>query len=227
MQAHDWNLTPSDAIALQQQLRSLVRLTPLTREPETIGGADVSFNRFSDTVYTGVVVLRLSDLVVIDSASMRGTATFPYISGLLSFREIPTLLEAWEKLQTKPDVLMLDGQGIAHPRRFGIACHTGVLLEIPTIGCAKSLLTGRYKELSEEAGSQAPLLDRSEQVGVAVRTKRRVNPVFVSPGHLIDQAGAVDLVLRSTSRYRQPEPTRQAHLLVNRLRVADGQGQEA
>src|SRR5262249_11123520 len=144
---------------------------------------------------------------------------------LLSFREVPSLLEAWEKLETKPDVLMLDGQGIAHPRRFGIACHVGVLLDLPTIGCAKSILVGRYGDLGLEAGSQSPLIDRGEQVGVALRTKNKVSPVYVSPGHLTDLESSVDLVLRSTGKYRQPEPTRQAHLLVNRLRVA-GEGDE-
>jgi deoxyribonuclease V len=219
---HDWNLTPSEAIETQQRLRGLVRVAPLDREIRTIAGADVSFNRFSDTIYTGIVVLALPGLEIVDQAGVRGTAKFPYIPGLLSFREIPSLLEAWERLQTKPDVLMLDGQGLAHPRRFGIACHTGVLLDLPTIGCGKSILAGRYKELGMEAGSQSPLIDRGEQVGVALRTKKNVAPVYVSVGHLIDLTSAVDLTLRSTTKYRQPEPTRQAHLLVNRLRVADG-----
>jgi deoxyribonuclease V len=146
---------------------------------------------------------------------------------LLSFREAPSLLEAWEKLRTKPDVLMLDGQGIAHPRRFGIACHVGVLLDWPTIGCAKSILVGKYGELKPEAGSQTPLIDKGEQVGVALRTKNKVAPVYVSPGHLIDLDSAVDLVLRATSKYRLPETTRQAHLLVNKLRVAGGAQEEA
>jgi deoxyribonuclease V len=218
---HDWDLTPSEAIEVQQRLRKMVRIEPLTREVHTIAGADISFNKFSETVYAGIVVLSLPDLQVIEEVGVRSVAKFPYVPGLLSFRETPSLLEAWDKLQTKPDVFMLDGQGIAHPRRFGIACHVGVLLDLPTIGCAKSILTGRYGELGLEAGSQAPLIDRGEQVGVALRTKKKVTPVYVSAGHLIDLSSAVDLVMRSTGKYRQPEPTRQAHLLVNRLRVAD------
>jgi deoxyribonuclease V len=216
---HDWNLSPREAIAVQQRLRSLVRIEPLMSEVQTIAGADVSFNKYSETIYTGIVVLSLPDLRLIDSAGVCSTARFPYVPGLLSFRESPSLLEAWDLLKIKPDVLMLDGQGIAHPRRFGIACHLGVLLDIPTIGCAKSILVGRYNELALEAGSQTPLIDRGEQVGIALRTKDRVAPVYVSVGHLIDLPSAVNLVMRSTWKYRQPEPTRQAHLLVNKMRV--------
>ncbi len=218
---HSWDLTPSEAIEVQQRLRAMVRLEPLTREVHTIAGADISFNKFSETVYAGIVVLSLPDLRIIEEAGVRSVAKFPYVPGLLSFRETPSLLEAWDKLQTRPDVLMLDGQGIAHPRRFGIACHVGVLLDLPAIGCAKSILVGKHGELGLEAGSQSPLVDRGEQVGVALRTKNKVAPVYVSAGHLIDLASAVDLVMRSTGKYRQPEPTRQAHLLVNRLRVGD------
>jgi deoxyribonuclease V len=218
---HSWDITPGEAIKVQQRLRNMVRLQPLARPAVTIGGADISFNKYSETVYAGIVVLSLPDLRIIESAGVRSVARFPYVPGLLSFREAPSLLEAWEKLKTKPDVLMLDGQGIAHPRRFGIACHVGVTLDWPTIGCAKSILVGRYGELGVEAGSRAPLVDKGEQVGVALRTKNKVSPVYVSPGHLIDLDSAVDLVLRSTTKYRIPEPTRQAHLLVNRLRVED------
>lgn len=221
----DWNLSPKEAVAEQQRLRSLVRVEPLTRFVQTIGGADISFNKFSETVYAGIVVLDLSSLQIVETAGVRSVAKFPYVPGLLSFRETPSLLEAWAQLKTKPDVLMLDGQGLAHPRRCGIACHVGVLLDLPTIGCAKSILVGKHGELAAAAGSQAPLIDRGEQVGVALRTKKNVAPVYVSAGHLIDLLAAVDLVLRSTTKYRQPEPTRQAHVLVNRLRVADGQAQ--
>lgn len=218
---HSWELTPREAIAVQQQLRGLVRLEPLRQEINTIAGADISFNKFSEIVYAGIVVLSLPDLRIIESVGIRSTSKFPYVSGLLSFREAPSLLEAWEKLQTKPDVLMLDGQGIAHPRRLGIASHMGVLLDWPTIGCAKSILVGRHGELAPEAGSRSPLIDRGEQVGVALRTKKNVSPVYVSPGHLMDLDSAVDLVLRTVTTYRQPEPTRQAHLLVNQIRFAD------
>jgi deoxyribonuclease V len=224
---HSWDLTRGEAIEVQKRLRNLVRLQPLARPVNTIAGADISFNKYSDTVYAGIVVLRLSDLQIIESVGVRSVSKFPYIPGLLSFREAPSLLEAWEKLKTKPDVLMLDGQGIAHPRRFGIACHVGVLLDWPTIGCAKSILVGKHGELGLEAGSRTPLIDKGEQVGVALRTKNKVSPVYVSPGHLIDLDSSIDLVLRSITRYRLPETTRQAHLLVNQLRVAGGENDVA
>jgi deoxyribonuclease V len=220
---HDWNLTPSEAIEIQKRLRSLVNNEPRRNEVRRIAGADVSFNKFSETIYTGIVVLSFPELEIIESVGIRSVAKFPYVPGLLSFRETPSLLEAWERLEAKPDVLMLDGQGMAHPRRFGFACHVGVLLDLPTIGCAKSILVGEHGELDPAAGSQTPLIDRGEQVGVALRTKKNVTPVYVSTGHLIDLASAVDLVLKSAPKYRQPEPTRQAHLLVNRIRRGDGE----
>ena len=216
---HAWDVSPREAIALQQQLRALVRLEPLTQEIKTIAGADISFNRFSETVYAGIVVLSLPDLQVADQSGLRSAAKFPYVPGLLSFREAPSLLEAWEGLRIKPDVLMLDGQGLAHPRRFGIACHLGLWLNLPTLGCAKSLLVGSYDGLAGKAGSHVPLVDRGETVGAALRTKNKVAPVFVSAGHRLDLPSALALTLRATTKYRQPEPTRQAHLLVNRLRV--------
>lgn len=218
---HRWDLTPREAIAVQQQLRAHVRVEPLTQPITTIAGADISFNKFSEKIYTGIVVLRLADLQIVDEVGLQTTSKFPYVPGLLSFREAPSLLEAWEQLKIKPDVLMLDGQGLAHPRRLGIACHIGLWLDIPTLGCAKSILVGRHAELAPEAGSQTPLIDKDEQVGVALRTKNKVAPVYVSVGHRLDLPTAIALTLRSTTKYRQPEPTRQAHLLVNRLRVAD------
>jgi deoxyribonuclease V len=224
---HRWDLTPREAVEVQQRMRNMVRLRPLARPVGAIAGADISYNKFSETVFAGLVVLSLPDLRIVETAGVRSVAKFPYVPGLLSFREAPSLLEAWEKLKTKPDVLMFDGQGIAHPRRFGIACHVGVLLDWPTIGCAKSILVGRYGELGLEAGSRSPLVDKGEQVGVALRTKSKVAPVYVSPGHLMDLDSAVDLVLRSTTKYRLPEPTRQAHLLVNRLRVEAGENEIA
>ncbi|HEX2488975.1 MAG TPA: deoxyribonuclease V [Blastocatellia bacterium] len=224
---HRWDLTPREAVEVQQRMRNMVRLRPLAQPVGAIAGADISYNKFSETVFAGIVVLSLPDLRIVETAGVRSVAKFPYVPGLLSFREAPSLLEAWEKLKTKPDVLMLDGQGIAHPRRFGIACHVGVLLDWPTIGCAKSILVGGYGELGLEAGSRSPLVDKGEQVGVALRTKSKVAPVYVSPGNLMDLDSAVDLVLRSTTKYRLPEPTRQAHLLVNRLRVEAGENEVA
>src|SRR5215211_3672716 len=143
---HDWNLARSEAVALQKQLRSQVRIEPLKRKVELVAGCDISFNKFSEIVYAGIVVLRLPDLEIVDRATAITRTTFPYIPGLLSFRETPALLEAWEKLNTSPDVVMLDGQGLAHPRRFGIACHFGLLTGRPARGCAKTVLVGHYEE---------------------------------------------------------------------------------
>jgi len=215
---HSWDVTPGEAIEIQKRLRSQVVIQKCDREIKLVAGADISFNRFSDTVYAAVVVLRLPQLSIETAASAITRAKFPYIPGLLSFREGAPLLEAWEKLSIQPDAVMFDGQGLAHPRRFGIASHMGVILGIPSVGCAKSLLVGKYEEPAVEAGSYSLLIDRGEVVGAALRTKERVNPVFISPGHLIDLEDSIKLALRCLKGYRIPEPTRQAHLLVNEIR---------
>lgn len=215
---HDWALTPQEAVALQSRLRQQVHLTLLTRPIETIAGADISFNKYEATIYAGIVVLRLPSLEVIEQVGVVSETHFPYVPGLLSFREAPAVLEAWAKLKTEPDAVMFDGQGIAHPRRIGIASHVGLMLERPTLGCAKSVLVGKYEEPQAQRGSWTPMLHRDEIVGAALRTKNKVQPIFVSPGHLIDLEGAIELTLQCDGGYRQPEPTRRAHLLVNALR---------
>ena len=219
-QLHDWNLTPREAVELQKQLRARVRVEPLKRKIETVAGADISFNKFEPTVYAGLVVLRLPTLEVVEEVGVVSETKFPYVPGLLSFRETPSVLEAWAKLKTEPDAVMFDGQGIAHPRRVGIASHVGLLIARPTFGCAKSVLVGKYAEPAAARGSWTPLVDpkNDETVGAALRTKNNVQPIFVSPGHLIDLAGALELTLACDGGYRQPEPTRRAHLLVNALR---------
>src|ERR1041384_6817040 len=158
-QLHEWNLTPRAAIALQKQLRAQVRIKPLKRKIETVAGADISFNKFEPTVYAGLVVLRLPSLEVVEEVGVVSETKFPYIPGLLSFRETPSVLEAWAKLKTEPDAVMFDGQGIAHPRRVGIASHVRLLIERPTFGCAKSVLVGRYAEPEAERGSWTPLVE--------------------------------------------------------------------
>ncbi len=215
---HPWDLTPETAVELQRQLRSQVRLQAPASPVRTVAGADISFNKFEETIYVGIVVVRLSDLATVEQIGVVSTTTFPYVPGLLSFREAPAVLEAWKLLRDQPDAVMFDGQGIAHPRRLGIASHTGLWLELPTFGCAKSVLVGRYEEPRPERGARSPMLDRGEIVGAALRTKDRVNPIYVSPGHLMDLDTAVGLTLRCDGGYRQPEPTRRAHLLVNALR---------
>ena len=217
-QLHEWSLAPREAVELQKQLRERVRVVPLRKKVETMAGADISFNKFDPVVYAGVVVLRLPLLEVVEEVGVVSETKFPYVPGLLSFRETPSVLEAWAKLKTEPDAVMFDGQGIAHPRRVGIASHVGLLIERPTLGCAKSVLVGKFEEPGEERGAWTPLIDKGETVGAALRTKTRVQPIYVSPGHLIDLAGAIELTLRCDGGYRQPEPTRRAHLLVNALR---------
>jgi deoxyribonuclease V len=215
---HTWDLSPAQAIALQHELRSQIELRPLEKEPQLIAGADLSFDIGSDTVYAGIVVLSFPGLEVVEECGVKTEARFPYVPGLLSFRESPAILEAWEKLESKPDVLVLDGQGTAHPRSFGIACHLGLWLQIPTIGCAKTLLCGKYDDLGKNKGDFAPLIYKKAVIGAALRTKNKINPVFVSPGHLCDLDSAISLLRRCDGGLKIPEPTRRAHLFVNRLR---------
>lgn len=217
-QLHEWVMTPREAVELQKSLRERVRLKPLTKKIKTVAGADISFNKFEPTVYAGIVVLRLPTLEVVEEVGVVSETKFPYVPGLLSFRESPSVLEAWAKLKTEPDAVMFDGQGIAHPRRVGIASHVGLLINRPTLGCAKSVLVGKYEEPGMERGSWTELVDKGEVVGAALRTKTKVHPIYVSPGHLIDLEGAIEITLQCDGGYRQPEPTRRAHHLVNALR---------
>ncbi len=210
--AHTFDVSPTEAVAVQRHLAERVRETPLdVAAVRTVGGLDVSVRE--DRVRAAAVVIDAATLVVLETAIWEGPVAFPYVPGLLSFREIPALLPALEQLTALPDVLMLDGYGRAHPRRFGLACHLGVLLDRPAVGVAKSLFVGRYAELAEAKGATAPLVHSGERVGEAVRTRERVLPVFVSVGHRCTLADAVALTLRTTGRFKIPEPTRLAHHL--------------
>jgi deoxyribonuclease V len=217
---HSWNLTPKEAVALQRELAGRVDTSRPLGQCEIVAGADVSYNRFSPTCYAAVVVLRTRDWTLIETQGAVSESKFPYVPGLLTFREAPVLLEAFRKLRTMPDAVMLDGQGRAHPRRLGFAAHMGLWLNIPCVGCAKSRLIGTYAEPGMRAGSRTQLMDHGEVIGSVVRTKDHVKPVFVSIGNKIDLASAVRLVLRCCNGYRIPEPIRQAHLHVNALRRA-------
>ena len=225
---HRCDLSPREAIDLQKSLRGSLVLRPPAQGPQTVAGADISFDKDDPTVYAGIVVLRLPDLSVVEEATVITEATFPYVPGLLAFREAPAILAVWEKLRTTPDAVMFDGQGVAHPRRFGIAAHVGLWLDRPTWGCAKSLLCGKYAEPAPARGSRSALVDKGETIGAVLRTKDHTSPVFVSAGNHMDLETAVDLTLRCGGGYRVPEPTRRAHLLVNVLRRGAGQsdGQE-
>ena len=215
--AHPFDVSPREAVEIQRRLVGGVREERLdAASVQTVAGLDVSVRRAGngpDRVRAAVVVLDAETRAVVDQSVWEGPVAFPYVPGLLSFREIPALLPALERLEALPDVLMLDAHGRAHPRRFGLACHLGVLLDRPAIGVAKSLFVGRFERLGEDKGDTAPLVDKGETVGVAVRTRARILPVYVSVGHRCTLDDAVALTLRMTGRYKIPEPTRLAHTL--------------
>jgi deoxyribonuclease V len=215
---HRWDLSPAEAVALQRELAGRVEVRTPLGPCALVAGADVSYDRFSDVFWAGVVVLRLPDLALVEAQGARRISPFPYIPGLLSFREGPALLSAFARLKCVPDAVLFDGHGVAHPRRLGIASHMGLWLDRPTVGCAKSLLIGRHREPGRRVGAVAALRDGDEVIGQVVRTRAGVRPVFVSAGHRIDLASAVRLVLACGGGYRLPEPTRRAHLYVNTLR---------
>lgn len=185
--------------------------------PGKIAGIDVSVARFAGTGRVAIVVLDYSSLELIDTAVYEGKISFPYVPGLLSFREAPLIIEAWKQLSVKPDIIMVDGQGIAHPRRFGIAAHLGLLFDIPSIGCAKSRLIGSHDILPDKAGSHTLLKDNNETIGAAVRTRNGVKPLYISIGHKIDLAGAIETVFKCCRGYRLPEPTRMAHMAAGTM----------
>jgi deoxyribonuclease V len=217
---HDWPTSATDAIALQRELAQKTRTDlPLPFDGDAlVAGADISYEKYSTTLYASVVVLRAGTGEVIEKVSVSQEAVFPYVPGLLSFREVPPLLEAFALVKSEPALICCDGQGLAHPRRLGLACHLGLWLGRPALGCAKSLLVGKFEKLAPERGATAPLLYKGDVVGMAVRTKNKVNPVYVSPGHLLDLPSAVAWTLACDGGYRIPEPTRQAHLLANEAR---------
>jgi deoxyribonuclease V len=215
---HRWDVPPAEATRIQQVLRRRLNVKDYRGAIDTVAGLDVSYDKRSSTVYAAVIVIHLKDRQILETATAVSQATFPYIPGLLSFREAPAVLKAFKQLHHRPDCLLCDGQGIAHPRRFGLACHLGLLLDLPSIGCAKSLLVGKYREPAQHRGSSQILYDKGEQLGIILRTRDGVEPVYVSPGYRMSFDRARKVVLRASGGYRLPEPTRQAHLLVNALR---------
>ena len=212
---HPWNLMPAEAIALQQQLRQRVDRTNRLPEVRHVAGVDVGFEAAGTVTRAAVAVLSFPDLKLVETALARRPTQFPYVPGLLSFRELPAVLDALAGLKTSPDVILCDGQGIAHPRRFGIASHLGVLLDVPTIGVGKTRLVGRHAEPPDTKGAWVPLLDGEEAIGAVLRTRAGVKPVYVSSGHRVSLETAIRLTLACVTRYRLPETTRQAHRLAS------------
>lgn len=244
-QLHEWDLPYAEARALQKQLAGQVRFEPLDVEPELIAGLDCAFSKDGKSIFAVVVVLRRVasstpeelgmassarhpqaaievvtqvSFELVETASAVMDVTFPYIPGLLSFREAPVCLAAIEKLHCEPDIFLIDGQGIAHPRRLGLAAHLGLFLDKPAIGCAKSRLTGTFKEPTIEKGSHALLYDGDEVIGAVVRTRTKVKPLFISVGHRCTLEDAIGLTLACAVKYRLPEPTRLAHNTVSALK---------
>ena len=216
---HGWNLSYARARELQSELAGKVTHVVMRKRPVLVAGLDCAFTKSGEKIIAAVIVVKLSDSEVVETQKVERKLTFPYIPGLLSFREAPACLAAVEKLETKPDAFLIDGQGIAHPRRLGIAAHLGLFFSKPTIGCAKSRLVGEYAEPGFEKGSHSVLTHRGERIGAVLRTRTNVRPLFVSVGNLCTLEDAIRITLACTTKYRLPEPTRLAHQFVSREKL--------
>ncbi|MCH7994980.1 MAG: endonuclease V [Planctomycetes bacterium] len=216
---HAWNVSPTRAIAIQKKLAGRVVTSGRIGRVRLVAGADIAFTPDKLHCIAGVVVWDIRDSCVVEQVVVRRPVRFPYVPGLLSFREAPSVLSALGKLRHEPDAFMFDGQGLAHPRRFGLACHVGMILDRPSVGCAKSILVGSCDMPAPHRGSSAPLVHHGEIIGRAVRTRDGVRPVYVSVGHRLSLADAVEITLLCGGRYRLPEPTRLADQLVARERA--------
>lgn len=214
-QLHSWDVGNDEARAIQQRLREKVITSDRFGPINYVAGIDVGFEQANTVTRAAVVVLSFPALELQDQAVARRPTSFPYIPGLLSFREVPAVLDAFGKLNVQPDLILCDGQGIAHPRRFGIACHIGVWLDIPAIGVAKSRLIGTHSEVPNHKGGYTGLYDHGEQIGVVLRSRVNVRPLYISVGHRISLNSAIEYVMQCITRYRLPETTRYAHKLAS------------
>lgn len=215
------DISPQRAVQVQRELRSEIEISLLEQKVKTVAGADISFDRGSDIVHAAIIVIELSSLEPVARSLVTAPMSFPYIPGLLAFREMPVLLKAWNQLRMKPDVLIMDGHGLAHPRRMGIASHFGIEADHPTIGCAKNILTGSHGELGITKGDTADLLDEGEKVGFALRSRTDVNPVFISPGHKLSFEDSYEIIMQVLTKYKLPRTTRLAHRWANKLRKGE------
>ena len=213
-----WDIKPKEAMKIQSDLRKRIELQDSFNEIRVIAGADVSFDKNKNEGYGGVIIYSFPELKEIERKGAIKEVTFPYIPGLLAFREAPVLLEAFASLRTEPDVVLFDGQGLAHFRRMGIATHMGILLNKPAIGCAKSRLIGTFEEPGEDVGCYSPLVDSGQTVGVVLRTKKQVLPIFVSQGNKISLKTCIKIVLKCVDGYRIPKPTREADHYVELIK---------
>lgn len=214
-----WDLSVGEAESLQLTLRQLVvREDRIPSAIALVAGVDVAYEKNGDSVFAAVVVLDATTFEVVGTATSRVTVAFPYVPGLFSFRELPPLCDALHKLETSPDLIVCDGQGVAHPRRCGLASHLGLLFDVPTIGCGKTRLIGDYSRPAPNRGSYSDLVDHNEVIGSVLRTQDGVKPLFVSVGHRVSLPTARRWILRLAPEYRQPEPIRRANELVNQLR---------
>jgi len=210
-ETHPWAVSVQDAFRIQKELTGKLLFEDDPDDPALVAGVDVAFSRTRDLLYAAIVVLEFETMKPVEVVSAAQQPVFPYVPGLLTFREGPVVLQAYEKLDRRPDLLMFDGQGIAHPRGLGLASHLGVLLDTPSIGCAKSRLVGDFKEPKQKRGAMRTLSLHRKKVGVVLRSKDNTKPLFVSPGHRITVETAVKRVLEAGRGYRLPEPTRLAH----------------
>lgn len=216
---HPWDVSPEEAREIQRALRDRVELRPPEGfAPSLVAGADMSIGRGEEVGHAAMVVVELSTMETVATATAEVRVPCPYVPGLLSFRELPALERAFRELAPRPDAVLFDGHGLAHPRRFGLACHGGLRLDVVAVGCAKSVLVGEHDEPGSGKGARSELVHEGEVVGLALRTRDGVRPVLVSPGHRIDRRAAAELVLSTCPRYRIPEPIRRADRLVGRLR---------
>lgn len=215
---HAWDLSPKEAIELQRELAQHVQLKPLPEHFEVLGAADIGYVARTNQLVAAMLTFTWPDLQLIETSHVVSPILFPYIPGLLSFREVPPLLEAHRRLKRPPDILLCDGQGIAHPRKLGLASHLGLCLGIPAVGCAKKRLCGEHASLDFYRGSYTPLILREEVVGYVFRSRDGVKPIYISPGHLADLESSREIVQHCLGRYRIPEPLRQAHNLATQLR---------
>jgi|SRR5699024_596917 len=211
-------IEPTKATALQKKMRTKISLEELREPPQLVAGSDISFNRGSDMMHAAIIMVELPSLKVAARSLVSEETPFPYIPGLLAFRELPILWKAWQQLRMKPDVLIMDGHGLAHPRRMGVATHFGIEIDRPTMGCAKSILTGTHEKLPLEKGNSVPLMDGDEQVGTVLRSRTNVNPIYISPGQKISFDDTYDVAMQVLTRYKLPRTTRLAHEWANRLR---------